>query len=147
MSETISVKIKRFDKQLPLPQYHTNGAVCFDLFARVTTTIQTHQVAHIPLNIALEVPAGYFVLLAARSSTYKLGLMEAGGIGIGDTDYCGDADEYHFPAYNFTDQPVTINRGTRFAQMMILPVPKIDFTEVQALSNPNRGSFGTTGNN
>jgi len=73
--------------------------------------------------------------------------MAANGIGVGDNDYCGDNDEYHFPAYNFSDQPVTITRGTRIAQMMILPVPPVELIEVSSLNNADRGAFGTTGTN
>ena len=81
-----------------------------------------------------------------RSSTYKLGITCVNGLGIGDYDYCGDNDEYKFPALNYTDQEVTIEKGTRCCQMLILPIEKAEITEVDKLENSDRGGFGTTGN-
>lgn len=140
------VKIKRFDKTIPLPEYKTKGAVCFDLPARVDVEIEAGQVGYIPLNIALEVPEGYWTKLAARSSTHKMGIIPANGIGIIDQDYRGDNDELKFAAYNYTDQPVKIEKGTRVAQIMILRCEQAEIEEVDTLESPDRGGFGTTGN-
>jgi dUTP pyrophosphatase len=141
----MNIKIKRFDKELPLPEYKSKGAVALDLYAREDTTIQPGEVRLIPLNIAIEIPKGYFVLIANRSSTYKLGITCVNGIGVGDHDYCGDNDEYMFPALNYTDKEVYIERGTRCCQMLILPVANVDIQEVEKMKNPDRGGFGTTG--
>jgi len=141
----MKVRIKRFDLSLPLPTYQSPGAVCVDLCARVETRIAPSSIGYIPLNVALEIPEGYWVLVAARSSTHKKGIMPANCIGIGDADFKGDNDEYQMPAYNFTDQEVVIEKGTRIAQMMVLPVEKIEIEEVDSLSSPDRGGFGTTG--
>ena len=137
--------IKRFDKTLPLPEYKSPGAVCLDVYARVTTTIQPHQVELIPLNMALKIPQDCWVMLAARGSSYKLGILPVNGIGIGDWDFCGDNDEYCFPALNFTDHEVTIEKGTRIGQMMVQKFKKVTLEEVDSLTSPNRGSFGSTG--
>ncbi|MFQ5676221.1 MAG: hypothetical protein ACE5G1_10020 [bacterium] len=67
------IKIKRFDKSLPLPKYHSEQAACFDLVARETVEIPPHEVRLVPLNVAVDTPDGYFLLLAARSSTHKKG--------------------------------------------------------------------------
>ena len=71
--------------------------------------------------------------------------MPAQGVGIGDWDFRGDQDEYHFAFYNFTAQPVTVARGTRIAQMMVLRYEPIEFEEVAQLRPQNRGSYGSTG--
>jgi dUTP pyrophosphatase len=142
----MNVKIKLFDTKLPVPNYQSSGAACIDLYARVDTVIQPHDIGYIPLNVALEIPEGYFVLLTSRSSTHKQGLMPANGIGIGDWDFKGDDDEYHFPVYNFTNSAVTIVRGHRIAQMMILSYNTIELSVVTKLNSINRGMFGTTGN-
>ena len=139
------VKIKQFDTTLPLPEYKTAGAAGIDLYARIDTLVQPKTVGYIPLNVALEVPDGYWVLLSSRSSTHKQGLMPANGIGICDADYKGDNDEYHFPVYNFTDQSVTIERGQRIAQIIILPYERAELNLVKSLENVDRGKFGTTG--
>lgn len=142
----MDIKIKRFDKTLPIPEYKTNGASAFDLYSREDVTINPGEVVLIPLNVAIEVPKGYFVLLVGRSSTYKLGIICANGLGIGDSDYCGDNDEYKFPALNYTKEVVHIEKGTRCCQMLILPVQQVNIQDVEHLDNTDRGGFGTTGN-
>jgi len=142
----MDIKIKRFDKSLPIPEYKTGGAAAFDLYTREDVTIYPSEVVLIPLNIAMEIPNGYFVLLVNRSSTFKLGITCANGLGIGDSDYCGDNDEYKFPALNYTKDIVTIEKGTRCCQMLILPVEQMNIQEVEHLENIDRGGFGSTGN-
>ena len=145
MNNTIKIDIKRFDLDLPLPEYKSSGAAGIDLYARLLTTIDPHQVARVPLNIALELPVGYFALLTARSSLHKKGLMMANGVGICDYDYRGDEDEYQAALYNFSDQSVTIERGERIVQLLILPIDHVQLTEKSSFSQPSRGGFGTTG--
>jgi dUTP pyrophosphatase len=141
----MKIKIKRFDTTLPLPEYKTQGAAAMDLCARETVTIEPQTVGYVPLNIALEVPQDYWVLLSARSSLHKKGLVPANGIGVGDSDYCGDDDEYRAALFNFTQKKVVVERGERVTQIIILPREKIEFTEVKKMSAKNRGGFGTTG--
>jgi dUTP pyrophosphatase len=83
--------------------------------------------------------------MAARSSTHKLGLIPANGIGIGDEDFCGDNDEYSFLVYNVTDSDVLVEKGFRIAQLMVLNVERIEFEEVDVLGNKDRGGIGSTG--
>jgi dUTP pyrophosphatase len=138
-------RIKRFDKSLPLPEYKTSGAAGFDLCARTATTIPPHTIGYVPLNIALEPPEGYFVLLAARSSLHKRGLMCANGIGIIDRDYSGNDDEYQAVLYNYTDQLVTVEAGDRLMQGVFVPHIRGTWEEVDDMGNKSRGGFGSTG--
>jgi dUTP pyrophosphatase len=139
------VPIKRFDKNIPLPEYKTKGAAGFDLSARISQIIPPHTIAYIPLNVAIAPPLGYFVLLAARSSLHKRGLMSANGIGIIDRDYSGNEDEYTAVLYNYTDNAVTVEAGDRLMQGVFVPHAQGEFVEVEEMHNPNRGGFGTTG--
>lgn len=139
------VRIKRFDKEIPMPEYKTKGAACVDLAARLETVIEPGKVGYIPLNVAVEIPEGYFAILAARSSTQKLGLTPANGIGLIDSDYRGDEDEIRFTVLNRTTEVITVEKGTRVAQLLILPVERMEITEVDVLGNDSRGGFGTTG--
>ena len=141
----MKLKIKLFDPTLPAPQYQTKGAVAFDLAAREEMVIPAGEVKLVPLNIAIELPPGHWALLAARSSLHKKGLMLANGIGVGDADYCGDNDEYRAALYNRTAKPVTVEKGERVVQMLILPYAKVDLEVVEHLGNDDRGGFGSTG--
>lgn len=141
----MQVFFKRFDTTLPMPEYKTAGAAAFDLYARVETEIASHAVGYVPLNIALQLPQDHFALISARSSLHKRGVMMANGIGIGDSDYRGDNDEYRAALYNFTDAPVMIEKGERVVQMIILQREKVDLIERQKFTDQDRGGFGSTG--
>ncbi|MFZ1721672.1 MAG: dUTP diphosphatase [Microgenomates group bacterium] len=142
---TVEIKIKRFDQTLPLPEYKTSGAVAMDLYARIEVSIESQEIGYVPLNVALQVPLGYWVQISARSSLHKRGLILANGIGVGDYDFRGDEDEYIAPLFNFSAKKVVIPQGERIVQMMILPRPSIILEEVEIFEEKNRGGFGTTG--
>lgn len=139
------IKIKRFDKEIPLPAYKTEGAAAFDFYARLDVEIPAKGLNYVPLNVAIEIPQGHVLLLVARSSTHKKGLWMANGIGIMDPDYSGDEDEYKAVYYNFTDKPVLIEKGERIAQGLIVKQETAKWEEVDVMQNKSRGGFGTTG--
>lgn len=141
----MKVLIKRFDKSLPLPEYKSAGAAAIDLYARENTVIKPGLVGYVPLNIALQIPEGHWVLLSARSSLHKRGVIPANGIGVGDYDYRGNNDEYKAALLNFSQENVTIERGERIVQMMVLPREKVEFTEAVQFEEADRGGFGSTG--
>lgn len=142
----MKVNIKRIDNSLPMPQYATSGSVCFDLYSRLDITIKPREVYLVPTNFIIQVPEGYFLLVAPRSSTpVKKGLLIPNGIGIIDQDFHGPEDEILFEAYNFTEQEVPVKRGERLAQATLIPIQKAEFTEVNEMKKLNRGGFGSTG--
>lgn len=141
----MKVLIKRIDKTLPLPVYETQGAVGFDLLARTEAVIHPKAIELIPANVIVQVPKGYALILASRSSTPKKhGLTKPHGIGVIDQDYCGDQDELKIQVMNFTDKPVTIVRGTKVAQGLFVKVEKPTFKEVDQIAKKSRGGFGST---
>lgn len=141
----MKITIKRFDKDLPLPEYKTAGAAAFDLYARQETSISPKTVKLVPLNIALQLPVNHWALLSARSSLHKKGLMVANGIGVGDFDYRGDNDEYQAALYNFSDKKAVIKRGERIVQMIILEREPVELVEKAQFNSKSRGGFGSTG--
>lgn len=141
----MKVSVRRIDKRLPLPEYKTPGAAAMDCLVREDIEISPKSVSMVALNIALKPPEGHFVLLAARSSLHKRGLMMANGIGIGDEDFSGDNDEYQAALYNFTDVSVALKKRDRILQMIILPFDRVVWDEVDSLGNPDRKGFGATG--
>jgi dUTP pyrophosphatase len=142
----MNIKIKRFDKELPLPKRQTEGAAAFDLTARDTITIEPGAVGYVPLNVAVEAPANHFLLIAARSGTHKKGLMMANGIGIVDPDFSGNEDEIKAAYYNFGKTAVIIEKGDRIAQGTFVMISHPEWNEVDEMPNKTRGGFGTTGN-
>ncbi len=142
----MKVKIVRIDKALPLPVYETTGSVGFDLIARETTVIRPKTIELIPSNVIIEVPAGYMLIVASRSSTpIKRNLSTPHGFGIIDHDYCGPSDEIKIQVYNFSETDVIINRGDKIAQGVFVKIEKFLFKEVDEVSDKNRGGFGSTG--
>lgn len=142
----MNVKIKRVDPDLPLPRYETAGSVGFDIVARLDTTVKPGGITLVPGNIIVEVPDGYMLTVASRSSTpLKKGLLTPHGIGIIDHDYCGPEDEIKIQVYNFTGAPVEIKRGDKIAQGLFVRVDKFDWEEVEKMEKPTRGGFGSTG--
>jgi len=142
----MELRITRLDSAVALPQYQTSGAAGFDLASSAHMTVQPGEVALVPTGLVIEVPAGHFLGIFARSSTpLKRGLMVANGVGIVDSDYCGTTDEIRIEVVNFTAKPVTVHRGDRLAQGVILPYARADWHETEAPSRPARGGFGATG--
>ena len=143
----MKVKIKRLDKELPLPMYETSGSVGFDLLCRESVTIAPQTVVLIPANVIVETPPGYMLMVTLRSSTpRKQGLLIPHGVGIIDQDYCGEGDEIQIQIYNFTDQPVTVERGDRIAQGIFVRVDTAEWSEVAEMRSETRGGFGSTDN-
>lgn len=142
----MTVNIKRIDQNLPLPQYQTDGAAGFDFVARQDTTIAPQGLAIIPGNVVVQIPQGYMLLVASRSSTArKKGLMLANGVGIIDSDYSGPEDEIGISVYNFTDQAVTVERGERIAQGIFVSIATPQIQEIESIEGQSRGGFGSTG--
>ncbi len=142
----MKVRIKRIDKELPLPMYETDGSVAFDIVCRVDTVIGPKSIVRVPGNVIVEVPEGYALVVASRSSTpVKKSLWKPHGIGIVDQDYCGESDEIMMQMYNFSDEPVTVKRGERISQGMFVKVDKAEWVEVEEMKKDSRGGFGSTG--
>ena len=86
-------------------------------------------------------------MVTLRSSTpRKLGLLIPHGVGVIDRDYCGEGDEIQIQVYNFTDQPVTVERADKIAQGIFVRVDIAEWSEVAEMDSETRGGFGSTGN-
>ena len=142
----LSVLIHRLDASISLPVYETAGAAGFDLASSADLTVAPGAVALVPTGLVIEVPPGHFLGVFARSSTpLKRGLMVANGVGVVDSDYCGPKDEIKIEVLNFTATPVSIRRGDRLAQGVIVPFVRAEWQEREAPTRDTRGGFGATG--
>jgi dUTP pyrophosphatase len=140
------LKIKRLQPAVGLPETATSGSAGFDLAAAADVEVPPRSIRLVGTGLVIGVPAGHFLGIFARSSTpLKKGLMVANGVGIIDSDYCGPADEIKIQVLNITDAPVTVARGDRLAQGIVLACPRVEWEEVDEMAVPTRGGFGSTG--
>ena len=107
--------------------------------------LKSNEFKLIPLGVAMALPPNHEALVIPRSSTFKkYGIMQANSIGLIDETYCGDNDEWQFPAY--ATRAVDIPKNTRICQFRILKhQPTVALVEAEHLSSTDRGGFGSTG--
>ncbi len=140
------LKITRLDPDVPLPSYGTNESAGFDLAAAHDLTIAPRSIALVRTGLVIEVPSGHFLAIFARSSTpLKRGLVVANGVGVVDPDYCGPTDEIMIQLLNVTDVDVSVRRGDRLAQAIVLAAPRVTWDDVADIRMTARGGFGATG--
>lgn len=99
----------------------------------------------IPLGVAMQLPNGYEAHIVPRSSTYKnFGVIQSNHMGVIDETYCGDNDQWKFPAIAMRD--TVIHAGERICQFRIMEhQPVLQFEAVETLGNADRGGIGSTG--
>ena len=116
-----------------------------DLRCAEDTYLKKGEFKLIPLGVAMELPKGYEAIIAPRSSTFKkYHILQVNSIGVIDSKYCGDEDEWKMAVYAVED--TFIPKNDRICQFRIQQVnPIIEFIEVDTLGNDNRGGFGSTG--
>ena len=142
----MQVKIHRLQNDIPLPNFATKGSVGFDLAASSDKVIKPGQIALIPTGLVIEVPSGFALILASRSSTpRKKNLIMPHSIGVIDQDYCGKDDEIKLQVKNFSAQEVLVKKGERIAQGLFVKVEQCTFIETKEITNKTRGGFGSTG--
>ncbi len=147
--EAIPIPIRRlanFPEGWPLPAYATPGSVAVDLRnAGPPLTLPPLGRALVPTGLAIALPDGFEAQVRPRS-----GLAIQRGIGILnapgtiDSDYRG---EIRVPLVNFDAEPQQIEHGERMAQLLVAPVVRVSWREVEALPESQRGTggFGSTG--
>ncbi len=142
----MNVEIYRIDKTLPLPKYETAGSSAFDFLAREETVIPSHEIRFVPGNVIVKCPKNLALLILPRSSTpKKKSLVFPHSLGLIDGDYHGEKDEIKIQVYNFSDSPVTVERGERIAQGLFIHTERVEFTEDYTPGEISRGGFGSTG--
>ena len=144
----MNVNIFRIDKQLPLPQYATNGSFAFDFLVREPMTIKPSAFCLIPGNVIVKCPQDHALLILPRSSMpRKKSLIFPHSIGLIDHDYCGEEDEILIQVYNISQEPVSVERGERIAQGLFVKMAKANFNEIHDIAEQSRGGFGSTDKN
>lgn len=140
--ERKKIKVKNYTKdELPF-KIMTDGSVCADCIARISTEIEVGQRVTIPLGFALELPDLMEAVIRPRSGLSKRGIDVQ--IGTIDTDYRG---EVSCTIANNSDKTFYVADGDRICQIAFRYVPPVSFKMVNHLSQTKRGSdgFGSTG--
>jgi len=143
-ANSLDVKVKYFNKELiPLEMFDQGDWV--DLRSAETLTIGKGEFKLIPLGVAIELPPGYEALVVPRSSTYRRsGIIQANSVGVIDNSYCGNEDQWYFPAIAM--RKTTIRRNDRICQFRVIENQiSLNFNTVDELTGNNRGGFGSTG--
>lgn len=118
-----------------------------DLRSAETVCLYKGEKALLRLGVAMKLPDGYEAILAPRSSTFKnYGIIQTNGIGIIDSTYCGNNDEWMMPV--LATREIMIHKNDRICQFRIQKKqPAIKFVVVDKLGDEDRGGFGSTGTN
>lgn len=140
------LKVKRLDRELPLPRYAHPGDAGLDLYAAEDVTLPPLRRALVPTGIAVAIPEGYAGFVQPRSGlAARTGLSLVNTPGLIDSHYRG---EIKVIAVNLDpDAPITLKRGDKLAQLVIQPVARVELEEVSELDETLRGEagFGSTG--
>ena len=156
--KSVDIKVKYFSDAYEGAELEeaTSDRNWIDLRAKEDIFIPKNTFALIPLGVAIQLPKGYEAHIVPRSSTFKTwGIIQTNSMGVVDETYCGDKDQWYFPAFCIETKDIIngvegtyINKGDRICQFRIMPRQEsIKFTAVKCLNNEDRGGFGTTGNN
>lgn len=145
--ENLTLKIKKLENFVSMPEYKTSGASAMDLVAAIAedVVIPAGEIRIIPTGIAIELPHNTEAQVRSRSGmAIKKGIAVVNGIGTIDEDYRG---EICVGLINHSKVDFTIQRGDRIAQMAIMEVLKPQIVVTDDLSDTLRaaGGFGSTG--
>ena len=143
----VKVLVKRLDPRVKLPKYKTSGSSGMDLMAFIESSIKIKpgSSALIPTGISIAFPEEFEVQIRPRSGlAAKLSIGVLNTPGTIDSDYRG---ELKVIIFNHGEKEFVVNCYDRIAQMVLMPIQKIDFEEVSELPETIRGSggFGSTG--
>jgi len=146
----MKIKIKRLRPLAKLPTYGSAGAACMDLYAdfsggKFGYTYLGNSPNLIQTGIAVAVPEGYELQVRPRSGlALKNGVMLVNSPGCVDSDYRGEVGVI---LRCFSDFGIKISQGDRIAQCCVVPIPKVEWEEVEELDETKRGAggYGSTG--
>jgi dUTP pyrophosphatase len=142
---TMQINFVRLDRGLPLPRTAHIGDAAVDLHSSVDIVLGPGERAAIPTGVAVAIPEGYAGLVLPRSGhAIRHGVGVVNGPGLVDSGYRGEVTVL---LINHGDDEVKFGRGERIAQLTVIPVPEVDWVEVDGLDETDRGvdGFGSTG--
>ena len=141
----MEIKIKRLHEDAIIPTYAHDDDACCDVYSLETGVLRPGDYARFRTGIAIEIPSGWEVQVRSRSGmAFKYGVKVLNAPGTVDAQF---RNEIMILLINHGDQLYKVMKGDRIAQMCVKPVYKMEFTEVNELSESDRGlgGWGSTG--
>ena len=143
----VKVLIKKLNSKVQLPMYKTEGSSGMDLIAFIEKpiNIKPQESVLIPTGISIAIPEDTEVQIRPRSGlAAKSNISVLNTPGTIDSDYRG---EIKIILFNHGKEEFVVNNNDRVAQMILMPIIKAEFEEVEDLPKTLRGSggFGSTG--
>ena len=142
----VKLKVKRLTDTAKIPTYAHEGDACFDIYSDGLTSISGSTQVH-ETGLKFEIPKGYAMMIYSRSGMgFKDNTRLANCVGVVDSGYVGEVmvkltrDDGCIHATEY-------KRGDRIAQAMLIPVPVVEFEEVDDVEDTERGDggFGSSG--
>ena len=135
--------MKKIHKNAVIPSYAKEGDAGMDLTA-VSREIDSDGNICYDIGLAFEIPKGYMGLIFPRSSNAKKDLILSNSIGLIDSGFRSNVTLKFKPLMEAKE---IYEVGDRIGQIVIMPYPKIEFEEVEELSQTERGlgGYGSTG--
>lgn len=139
------IRIQYLNDTIKRLEYIDGKSDWIDLRAAEEVSMKTGEYRLIALGVGMKLPQGYEAHIVPRSSTFKnFGVIQTNHYGVVDESYCGDNDQWFVPMLAVRDTVIHIN--DRICQFRIMEhQPRIEFEEVMALGETDRGGFGSTG--
>ena len=140
----LEIKVKYFADIEPI-KFIENKSDWYDLRSAEEVEMKAGEYRLIKLGVGMKLPNGYEAHMAPRSGTFKnYGIIQANHVAVIDNSYCGDNDQWMYPAIALRD--TVIHKNDRICQFRIIEnQPPVQFVTVEHLEGKDRGGFGTTG--
>ena len=143
----VKILIKKLNSRVKLPKYKTDGSSGMDLMAFLDKpiSIMPQKSELIPTGLSIAIPVNTEVQIRPRSGlAAKNNISVLNTPGTIDSDYRG---ELKVILYNYGSEEFIVNNDDRIAQMILVPIIKATFEEVESLPETIRGEggFGSTG--
>lgn len=140
-----TIRVKYLSDKIDKLCYIDGKSDWIDLRAAEDIVLKAGDFKLIPLGIAMELPEGFEGHIVPRSSTFKnYGIIQTNHMGVVDETYCGDNDQWFFPAYAIRDTTIHVN--DRICQFRIMEhQPRLCFEACDSLGHEDRGGIGSTG--
>ena len=161
----MKVKIKKLNPKAVIPTKAHASDAAFDLTATSRATDRCGNIVY-GTGLAFEIPEGHVGLIFPRSSICKVDMLLSNAVGVIDSGYRGEVMAKFKPSWQFDTAAIPFQQGSvdvssiddengcniyrigdRIAQLVILPIPEIEFEEVAELADSDRGNggYGSTG--